>query len=213
VLGLDFVDDAGFAGLGIGIFVYAEIFLCQLVDVIVGAIFGDFDDAAANLEIAVRVLGIDDGERDAGIAADVAVLLRPLAELKMTCSPSKSTHTGVTCGRPSGINVPRLAKARFWNRSRYFSGITCDIRASGKIGLPQHYRPRGDGWAARPFRVFPVLVRMWPHAKSTHEFIAKYLWLFHATCDRPRCAHLAGNGEPTSREGLEKWGTLTWDGE
>src|ERR1700685_753838 len=56
---------------------------------------------------------------------------RPFAELKMTCSPSKSHHTGVTCGRPSGINVPRLAKARFLNRSRYFSGITCDIRASG----------------------------------------------------------------------------------
>src|SRR6266513_3170746 len=52
---------------------------------------------------------------------------RPFAEFTMTCSPSKSTHTGVTCGRPSGMIVPRLAKAFFWKRSRYFSGITVDI--------------------------------------------------------------------------------------
>src|SRR5208337_1400985 len=55
---------------------------------------------------------------------------RPLAELKMTCWPSKSHHTGVTCGRPSGMRVPRLAKARFWKRSAYFSGITLDIADS-----------------------------------------------------------------------------------
>src|SRR5579863_9974830 len=54
---------------------------------------------------------------------------RPLAELKMTCSPSKSHHTGVTCGLPSGMSVPRLANARFWNRSRYFSGMTCGMNA------------------------------------------------------------------------------------
>src|SRR5215467_11781611 len=54
---------------------------------------------------------------------------RPRAELKITCSPSKSHHTGVTCGRPSGIRVPRLAKAFFWKRSRYFSGITLDMAA------------------------------------------------------------------------------------
>src|SRR5579863_8415378 len=94
---------------------------------------------------------------------------RPLAELKMTCSPSKSHHTGVTCGRPSGIRVPRLAKARFWKRSRYFSGMTCDIRASGKFGLQQHYRTAGGGLGARGFRDLPRLVRIVPHAKSTDE--------------------------------------------
>src|SRR6266436_3599473 len=55
---------------------------------------------------------------------------RPLAELKVTCSPSKSHHTGVTCGRPSGMRVPKLAKAFFWKRSRYFSGMTFDIAGS-----------------------------------------------------------------------------------
>src|SRR5713226_1875937 len=65
---------------------------------------------------------------------------RPLAELKITCWPSKSTQTGVTCGLPSGINVPRLAKARFWNKSAYFSGMTSDIRPPTELKLQQHYR-------------------------------------------------------------------------
>src|ERR1700680_3941815 len=53
---------------------------------------------------------------------------RPLAELTSTCLPSKSHHTGVTCGCPSGIRVPRLANAFFLNRSRYFSRIAAGIR-------------------------------------------------------------------------------------
>src|SRR5437667_2670613 len=63
---------------------------------------------------------------------------RPLAELTMTWSPSKSHHTGVTCGLPSGMSVPRLAKARFENRSRYLSGMAM---SSSLLELyPQHYR-------------------------------------------------------------------------
>ena len=44
-MGLDFVDDADFAGLTEGIHGIAEIFLRQFVDVVVGVFFGDFDDA------------------------------------------------------------------------------------------------------------------------------------------------------------------------
>src|SRR5438045_1178793 len=58
---------------------------------------------------------------------------RPRAELKMTWSPSKSHQTGVTCGRPSGMRVARLAKARFWKRSLYFSGMACDMNSSKKL--------------------------------------------------------------------------------
>src|SRR5579863_1450924 len=80
---------------------------------------------------------------------------RPLAELKMAYWPSKSIQTGVTCGLPSGISVPRLAKARLENKSRYFSGIACGIdRVSGRLdvsiiagdpSLPQ------VGFEGRPF--------------------------------------------------------------
>jgi hypothetical protein len=34
-----------------------------------------------------------------------------------TCSPSKSTHVGVTCGAPSGSNVATNANDRFSKRS------------------------------------------------------------------------------------------------
>src|SRR5580704_17868165 len=68
---------------------------------------------------------------------------RPLAELKMTCSPWKSIQTGVTCGRPSGISVPSEAKARFVKRSRYFSGIDGDIGFSVRLDAGIINRRRG----------------------------------------------------------------------
>src|SRR6266576_2304993 len=94
---------------------------------------------------------------------------RPRAELKITCWPSKSHHTGVTCGRPSGISVPRLAKAGFWKRSRYFSGITLDIASSlldRFICVPDYRCRKGnDGavnWYADDFGEFDSRRRSFP---------------------------------------------------
>src|SRR5579883_1858252 len=78
VFGLDLVDHADFPGLGIGILVNAQVFLGHFVDVLAGALLGDLGHAAANFEVAVRVLRVHDGQRDAGIAADIAILLAPL---------------------------------------------------------------------------------------------------------------------------------------
>src|SRR6266700_1791078 len=72
---------------------------------------------------------------------------RPLAELTMTRSPSRSHQTGVTCGWPSGISVPRLAKARLLNRSRYLSGI--GMSPSLLELRPQHYRTEHEVVQAR----------------------------------------------------------------
>ena len=72
--GLDFVEDANFAGLAEGIFRISKIFVRQAVDVFVGTFFGDFDDLAANFHIAIRIFGIDDGERNARVAAHVEIL-------------------------------------------------------------------------------------------------------------------------------------------
>src|SRR5437773_6614955 len=58
-----------------------------------------------------------------GLRAKFFTLTRPCAVLKRTCVPSKSTHTGVTCGAPSAPTVARCAKAFFVKRSRYCSGI------------------------------------------------------------------------------------------
>src|SRR2546423_8002932 len=75
MLGLDLVDYPRFVSLAVRIFIDAQIFFRQFVDVGIGAFFGDFDYAAADFKIAVRIVGINDGQRDAGIAAHVAVLL------------------------------------------------------------------------------------------------------------------------------------------
>src|SRR3977135_1367851 len=52
------IEDADFAGLAERIDRVAQIFLRELVDVIVSAVFGDFHDAATNFKIAVRIRGI-----------------------------------------------------------------------------------------------------------------------------------------------------------
>src|SRR5215831_18329467 len=62
-------------------------------------------------------------------------LTRPFAELKRTCVPSKSTHTGVTCGLPSFISVPRFPKACFSSRSAWVCGITSLIFPSLSLRL------------------------------------------------------------------------------
>src|SRR5206468_2338842 len=78
VFGFDFIDDADFAGLAVGIFVHAQIFFGQLVDALVGSFFGDLDDASADFYVAIGIFGVNYGQRDARIAAHVAVLLPPL---------------------------------------------------------------------------------------------------------------------------------------
>src|SRR5712691_10495041 len=61
---------------------------------------------------------------------------RPRAELTRTCCPSKSTHTGVTCGLPSGISVARFPNAGLRKRSRYFSGMRSAIMSSVRNFIP-----------------------------------------------------------------------------
>src|SRR6266852_2267456 len=72
---LNFVDDADFARLAIGILVLAKIFLRQAVNMLVGALFGDFRDPAADFQITVGVLGVLDGHSHTRVAAKVAVFL------------------------------------------------------------------------------------------------------------------------------------------
>src|ERR1700756_3362225 len=72
---------------------------------------------------------------------------RPLAEFTTTRSPSRSHQTGVTCGEPSGIRVARLANARLEKRSRYLSGMACDMNLSLHGSYAQHYRT-WMAWAA-----------------------------------------------------------------
>src|ERR1700674_3539889 len=58
-------------------------------------------------------------------------LTRPLAVLITIFWPSNSNQTGATCGLPSGIKVANCAKAFFWSKSWYFSGIVAIFLLSG----------------------------------------------------------------------------------
>src|SRR5437773_4691724 len=71
LLGLDLHDHAHFTGLAVRIFVLAEILLRQLVDVRVRALFRHLDDAPPDAEIAVRIVGIGNRERDTWIAFEI----------------------------------------------------------------------------------------------------------------------------------------------
>src|SRR5262249_18960909 len=59
---LDFAHQSDFARRGIGILVLPEIFLRKRIDVRNRAVFRDAPYAAANLDVTVWVVGIDDGE-------------------------------------------------------------------------------------------------------------------------------------------------------
>src|SRR2546425_823684 len=79
-----------------------------------------------------------------GSLARFLTLTRPFAVLKRTCVPSKSTHTGVTCGAPSGPTVASCANAFFVKRSRYCSGIVAMLSWSTiqqAVSIPLDARP------------------------------------------------------------------------
>ena len=98
--------------------VLVEVLLRHLVDVRVGAVFGHLRDPSLDAEIAIRILGIDDRQRDARLACEVPRPSRGrLRRVHDDVLPSKSTQTGVTCGLPSGFSVARLAERRFAGRA------------------------------------------------------------------------------------------------
>ena len=80
MFGLDFVQDADFAGLAVGIFVDAEILLGHFVDLLGGAFFGDFNDTSADFQIAVGIRA----RETRGSRRTFLSFWRPRAELKMT---------------------------------------------------------------------------------------------------------------------------------
>src|ERR1700716_1597214 len=75
VLRPDLVHHANFSRLRVRVFVDSHIFLRQLVDVLGRAVLGNLNHGAADLHIAIRIVGIDNGQRHPRIAAHVAILL------------------------------------------------------------------------------------------------------------------------------------------
>src|SRR5271165_1754655 len=75
VLGADLVQHAHFTGLRVRIFIHAHILLGHLVDVSGAALLGDLHYSAANFQVAIRIVRIDNGQRDPWFTAYILVLL------------------------------------------------------------------------------------------------------------------------------------------
>src|SRR6202035_2660928 len=71
---LDLVPDAHLAGLGGRVLVLAEIFLRERIDMRARPLLGGTRDAAADLQVAVRVVGIHDRQRHRRVRLQVARL-------------------------------------------------------------------------------------------------------------------------------------------
>src|SRR5574338_1394421 len=78
----------------------------------------------------------------AGLRRRFLSLRRPLAVLNRTWVPSKSPHTGVTCGVPSVFTVARLAKAFFCRMSLNPSGMPAIVLSFRRLWS----RPLARGW-------------------------------------------------------------------
>src|SRR5205809_5728596 len=76
-LGLDHVHDPHLVGPPARIALHAQVLSGEQVRVLDRAVLGDLNDPPSYLKVAVRVVGIEDREGDAGIAAHVLVLHPP----------------------------------------------------------------------------------------------------------------------------------------
>src|SRR6266576_3765676 len=73
-LGQDLHHHAHLARPAVRVLVLAQVLPRERVDVVVGALLAHLDDPPADLDVAVRVLGVLDRERDARVPLEVLVL-------------------------------------------------------------------------------------------------------------------------------------------
>src|SRR5262245_20616475 len=78
LLGFDLDDEPDFTGLTERVDVLVDVLLAERVDVVVGALLGDLDDPSLDTDVAVRVVGVGNRQRHAGIALEVLRLHAPL---------------------------------------------------------------------------------------------------------------------------------------
>ena len=88
---MDHDDHALIAGLVPGVDILIHVLFGHAVDEGVVRVGIDAFDGAADFQVAIRVVGVDQGEGDAGIALDVAVFLATggLAEEEMFAIPAE----------------------------------------------------------------------------------------------------------------------------
>src|SRR6266403_3840133 len=101
-LRFDLVSDAHFARFPERVNWISQIFFREFVDMVVRAVFGDFDDLAPNLQIAIGIGGVLDRNRNPGSAPDVLVLHAApprieAPEISVVLHPHAWNTTGKSC--------------------------------------------------------------------------------------------------------------------
>ena len=127
-----------------GILVLAEVLLRQRVDMRVGALLGHARDLAAHLEVAVRVFGVHDRQRDRRALLHVALLHAALRGVHANDAAGVVEPDRRHLRRAVRHQVARSANAFFCvSRSRYASGIVA-------MGAPCHVPSGGESAASAP---------------------------------------------------------------
>ena len=117
MFGTNFVDHPHFTGLRIRILVQSHVLLRHFVDVVIRALLGNLDHRAANFQVTVRIVRIDNGQRNPRITAKVAVFLTPFGRVdedKVTFDIIFLSRADYDRVRLSGA-LSREAVARIYN--------------------------------------------------------------------------------------------------
>src|SRR5260221_6785776 len=156
MLRLNLVNHPHFAGLAIRVLIGAEMFLGHLIYMGVGAVSCDLDDAAANLEVPVRVFGINHSQRSPRIAPHVLVLLSALGgvhddEVGFNVAPYRRD-----LGLAIGHQGSQAGKSAFAEKIAIL--LRNDLRHEDLLRFgptPGHYRAFSPKSSALPGRIPP----------------------------------------------------------
>jgi hypothetical protein len=127
LFGLDLIHHTLLAGLLVRIVICAEILLRHFVEVEIGILLECLHRVSPNFQIAIGIIGVNDYQRNSSVATDIFVLVAALCGIEKHKFVFDIAPNRCDSGRTV---VPRLAKARLLNRSRYSAGIVCDMRVS-----------------------------------------------------------------------------------
>src|SRR5262245_10720956 len=158
--GLDGVDHPHLTRLTVGIAVHTEVALGEPVDVLVGPRLLDGSDAAADLDVVVRVGRILHGQRHTRVAPHIAILLSPARGIHAYHSTIELEPDGIHLRTPVGHerremregnlleNLPERCRHRRHRRTS-LSGIgesSLQASADGAIPPPLARSPINCEW-------------------------------------------------------------------
>jgi hypothetical protein len=103
----DFVNHSRFSRSVEGILFLPHVSFRQLIDMLISAFLSDFHHLAQNRKIAIGIVGVENRQGDTTVTPQIFIFDPAGGRIDEIYAPSKSIHTGVTCGRPSLMLVAK----------------------------------------------------------------------------------------------------------